>query len=68
MGWRGGETGALHMAEGKKKRKSTYCPVSFHFFFIDAMENHHGDVTGEHAQAQPQEVWVCVWGFLLASG
>lgn len=66
MRWRKGETRALNTAEGKK-RKSKYCPVSFLLFLSFTLwKNHHGDVMGEHAEAQPSggvdvfgEVLVC---------
>lgn len=53
--WRKGETRALNTAEGKKEKKQHTLPcfcVVFCFSFILG-QNHHGDVMGEHAQAQP---------------
>lgn len=52
--WRRGETRALSTAEEKKEKKKHILPCFFSFFFsLTLWKNHHGDVMGEHAQAQP---------------
>lgn len=56
MRWRRGETRALNAAEGKKKRKAhtaLFLFIFFFFFSLTLWKNHHGDVMGQHAQAQP---------------
>ena len=56
MRWRKGETRALNIAEGKKRKKQVLpCFCSFFFFSFTLWKNHHGDVMGEHAEAQPSE-------------
>ena len=48
------ETRALNIAEGKKRKKQVLpCFCSSSFFSFTLWKNHHGDVTGEHAEAQP---------------
>lgn len=59
MRWRKGETRALNIADGKKKEKKAHTALFFSFLFLFLFfsfilgQNHHGDVMGEHAQAQP---------------
>lgn len=56
MRWRKGETRALNIAEGKKRKKPVLpCFCFFFFFSFTLWKNHHGDVMGEHAEAQPSE-------------
>lgn len=57
----------LNTAERKKEKKHIL-PCFFSFFFSFTLwKNHHGDVVGEHAQAQPSGVRTCLGRFLFAS-
>lgn len=59
------ETVALRYSQGKKRKKKTHTALCFCCFSFTLWKTHHGDITGEHAGAQPLGVVQMCWGGFL---